>query len=198
MLDWYEVLFLVIASVLFVNYIIFIVSLLVFYSVSPLNSGFFALTLTLGVVDIFQMLHVYLFLRFPSFGWFTDSIYLQLPPLIVKYGSCAMWELACTQYLAVTAIAINRCSAIAFPHGHKQRWRPRVAHSVVFFVLAGGVIFVSPKMVLKTVEKYHVIDNVTRIEPKVCSRSQFCRGGSYMGRGSSFLGSSAGEGLRQI
>uniref|UniRef100_A0A914CZM2 G-protein coupled receptors family 1 profile domain-containing protein n=1 Tax=Acrobeloides nanus TaxID=290746 RepID=A0A914CZM2_9BILA len=108
------------------------------------------------------MLHVYLFLRFPSFGWFTDSIYLQLPPLIVKYGSCAMWELACTQYLAVTAIAINRCSAIAFPHGHKQRWRPRVADSVVFFVLAGGVIFVSPKMVLKTVEKYHVIDNVTR------------------------------------
>lgn len=66
------------------------------------------------------MAHTYVFLRFPSFGWMTDDLYLKLPPWVVHYGSCAMWALAMNQHLTVVAIALNRLSAIVFPHEHRR------------------------------------------------------------------------------
>lgn len=36
------------------------------------------------------MAHVYIFLRFPSYGWFTDNFYLELSPYLVHYASCAV------------------------------------------------------------------------------------------------------------
>ena len=66
------------------------------------------------------MAHTYLFLRFPSFGWMTVDFYLKLPPQVIHYASCVMWGLAFNQHVTVVFIALNRLSAVVFPHEHRR------------------------------------------------------------------------------
>uniref|UniRef100_A0A914Y5W1 G-protein coupled receptors family 1 profile domain-containing protein n=1 Tax=Panagrolaimus superbus TaxID=310955 RepID=A0A914Y5W1_9BILA len=157
-----DVCFLTISSILFLMYVIFLISLLAYRSTAPLRSGFFTLTFILGVFDVLQMAHVYIFLRFPSFGWFTDEIYLQLPTWLVHYASCAMWALAVNQHLTVLFIALNRLSAIVFPHEHKRRWRESVIRVITVIICCSGPIYVSPKIFLQSVERYKITDNRSR------------------------------------
>uniref|UniRef100_A0A7E4UZQ3 G_PROTEIN_RECEP_F1_2 domain-containing protein n=2 Tax=Panagrellus redivivus TaxID=6233 RepID=A0A7E4UZQ3_PANRE len=156
-----DVCFLTVSSILFGIYLIFIVSLIAYQNTAPLRSGFFTLTLFLGIFDVLQMVHVYAFLRFPSFGWMTDY-YLRMPPHLVHYGSCAMWALAVNQHLAVVFIAINRLSAIVYPHDHKRRWRKPVRRALAAFLCASGPLYVLPKVIHESNEHYVVLDKRTR------------------------------------
>ncbi|KAE9550486.1 hypothetical protein FO519_006305 [Halicephalobus sp. NKZ332] len=127
-----DVFFLAISSILFVMYVVFLISLIAYHSNAPLRSGFFKLTFMLG---LFDMTHMYIFLRFPSFGWMTDDFYLKLPPGVAHYASCTMWALAFNQHVTVLFIALNRFSAVVFPYGHKRKRELRLATCgfIIFF-----------------------------------------------------------------
>ncbi|TMS34821.1 hypothetical protein L596_002335 [Steinernema carpocapsae] len=153
-----DICFLVISAILFVMYIFFLITLVVYRRSQPFRSVFFSLTLTLGVVDVLQMFHVYLLLKFPSFGWMTNSFYLKLPQPVVKYG---IWALAFNQHLAVFIIAVNRFSAIVIPHGHNSRWSPFATRAANFLICSSGVFFVFPKIVYNSTIRYEIVDNIT-------------------------------------
>uniref|UniRef100_A0A1I7YXU6 Serpentine receptor class gamma n=1 Tax=Steinernema glaseri TaxID=37863 RepID=A0A1I7YXU6_9BILA len=156
-----DICFLAISAFLFIMYIFFLITLVVYRWSQPFRSVFFSLTLALGVVDVLQMFHTYLLLKFPSFGWMTNSLYLNLPQSVVKYGSCALWALAFNQHIAVFIIAVNRFSAIVVPHGHNSRWSPFATRVANFLICFSGVFFVLPKIVYNSSIKYEIVDNVT-------------------------------------
>uniref|UniRef100_A0A914UTS6 Uncharacterized protein n=1 Tax=Plectus sambesii TaxID=2011161 RepID=A0A914UTS6_9BILA len=108
------------ATIALIVYLLFLYTIAVNRNRQPFHSPFFALTFSLGVADVLQLLHTYVFLRFPSFGWLTDAVYLRLSLPVVNYASCAMWGIAFTQHVFVFVLAANRCSAIVFPHNHGQ------------------------------------------------------------------------------
>ena len=127
--------------------------------VSPLDSVFYKLVVCLGVVDVLQMLHMYVVVKFPGAGWFMDayvfatdvdtwvdlSLYTNVseaklafmaPPsrLFPTYGRCALTFFGGMQYFGVTLSSFNRFTAMCF---WNSSWDDRV-NSFVYFVL--GVV----------------------------------------------------------
>uniref|UniRef100_A0A914VJF9 G-protein coupled receptors family 1 profile domain-containing protein n=1 Tax=Plectus sambesii TaxID=2011161 RepID=A0A914VJF9_9BILA len=150
------------STIALIVYLLFLYTIAVNRNRQPFHSPFFALTFSLGVADVLQLLHTYVFLRFPSFGWLTDAVYLRLSLPVVNYASCAMWGIAFTQHVFVFVLAANRCSAIVFPHNHGQRWSTKVTGASIAISWVTGLIFITPKIFFSKEVYYRIIDNDTR------------------------------------
>ena len=98
-----------------------------------MKSAFFKISLTLGVVDVLAIVHLYIFVKFPAFAYFREfyvrvtgvrnTFHPEYHPkagVFSMYGQMAIEILGVCQYSIVTLMTFNRFTAVCVLRRHQQ------------------------------------------------------------------------------
>uniref|UniRef100_A0A914WPJ3 G-protein coupled receptors family 1 profile domain-containing protein n=1 Tax=Plectus sambesii TaxID=2011161 RepID=A0A914WPJ3_9BILA len=107
-------------------YVVVIAVLIAYRRDADLSSSFFALSVSLGFADLFEVTSQILLQRFPKRGWFVEEIYLKYSTgLLPVFCDQFVWYGVMVQYIGISLLTLNRFTAIVMPTRNDLIWTNR-------------------------------------------------------------------------
>uniref|UniRef100_A0A8R1I4E1 G-protein coupled receptors family 1 profile domain-containing protein n=1 Tax=Caenorhabditis japonica TaxID=281687 RepID=A0A8R1I4E1_CAEJA len=89
--------------------------------INELNTPFFKLCISSGVIDLSTLFANYFGAMFPKFGLFT-YFYMYLDGIYAHIYFCIAWSTGICQAMSVSVLATNRLSAMILPGSYHKMW----------------------------------------------------------------------------
>uniref|UniRef100_A0A914VHR6 Vomeronasal type-1 receptor n=1 Tax=Plectus sambesii TaxID=2011161 RepID=A0A914VHR6_9BILA len=129
-----QIILLIFDTISIIIYILFLFTIIVNRKQQPFQSEFFRLSISLGVADIATVIHSYIFVRFPSWGWDKDWFLRNGSngSFLPFYAISVQFALSFSQHLGVLLIGINRYSRIVLKQSsYDKMWSGRKLYIAV-------------------------------------------------------------------
>ncbi|KHJ88624.1 hypothetical protein OESDEN_11581 [Oesophagostomum dentatum] len=156
-------------------------------NVQDLNSPFFKLCISTGIVDVVTLVNNYVGSVFPKWGWFREFYLAMGKPYIYTYLIIA-WATGIIQSLSVSLLATNRLSAILLPRHFNVMWYGSRLKLAIFIQVAPGFVIA----LLNLTNEVQFSENgkggiVPEIVDKKVTTAYFLFGGCFLTANSIYL-----------